>query len=191
MIFTPTPIPTPRPGWSSLSRPRPRVVEPVPGWSSLSRPQTRPRVVEPVETTDAPPGGRACRDHRRAPGWSSLSRPRKTRSDARPRAGPASERDVAVRPADHDARVGDRPGQRGPGDRGLHHLVDDADLDGLVHATGDPLVLRGELRLHLRADLRRDLEQLPAVQDADRGDRAHHRDLGTRPGEHLRGAERA
>src|SRR3954452_3875916 len=71
------------PGWSSPSRPPPRVVEPVetttpggrarrdraPGWSSPARPG--PRVVEPVETTT--PGGRARPDHH--PGWSSPSRP--------------------------------------------------------------------------------------------------------------------
>ena len=62
-----------------------------------------------------------------------------------------------------DAGVGDRPGQGGPGGGRLDDLVDDADLDGLVDTTGDPLVLGGQLGLDLRADLGGDLKQLAAV----------------------------
>ena len=68
-------------------------------------------------------------------------------------------------------RVVDRPGDRAAGAAGLDDLVDDADLDGLVDAAGDPLVLGGQLGLDLRPDLGGDLGELAPVQDPDRGDR--------------------
>ena len=54
---------------------------------------------------------------------------------------------------------------------GLDDLVDDADLDGLVDAAGDLLVLGGQLGLDLRPHVGGDLGQLAAVQDPDRGHR--------------------
>ena len=69
------------------------------------------------------------------------------------------------------------------------HLVHDADLDSLVHAARDPLVLGGQLGLDLRADVRRDVGQPASVQDPDRRDGTHHRDLGARPGEDLGGTQ--
>ena len=51
---------------------------------------------------------------------------------------------------------------------GLDDLVDHADLDRLVDAAGQPLVLGGQLGLDLGPDLRRDLGQLAPVQDPDR-----------------------
>ena len=68
-----------------------------------------------------------------------------------------SERDVAVRAAADAAALhgvvdGPRDGRAGRGR--LDDLVDDADLDGLVDAAGDPLVLGGQLGLDLRRGCR-------------------------------------
>ena len=50
-------------------------------------------------------------------------------------------------------------------------------------------MLGRELRLDLRTEVGSDLGELAAVQDADRGHRAHDGDLGARPGEDLGRAE--
>ena len=69
-----------------------------------------------------------------------------------------SERDVAVRSPSYAValdRLVDRTGDGRAGHGGLDDLVHHADLDGLVDAAGEPLVLRRQLGLDLRPDLRR------------------------------------
>src|SRR5690349_5358820 len=100
-----------------------------------------------------------------------------------------SQRDVAVVTAAL-RRIRDGLDDRFPGLGRLDDLVYHAERVGPVQAAGLPLVLGGEVRLDLVELLRRDVGEGAAVQDADRGHRAHHRDLGARPGEHLRGAQR-
>ncbi len=73
---------------------------------------------------------------------------------------------------------------------GVDLLVDDADLDGVVHTAGDPLVLGGQLVVQRLALVVGRGGQLLLVQNADSSLGAHHGDLGVRPGEHLGGAQR-
>src|SRR3954454_20187703 len=108
--------------------------------------------------------------------------------------GSRSQRDVAVDATAYAVgldRVLERAGERGAGAGRVDDLVDDADLDRLVDTTGDALVLGSQLGLDLGADVGRHLGEPTAVQDPDRRHGAHHGDLGARPGEDLRGAERA
>ena len=49
--------------------------------------------------------------------------------------------------------LGERDGERLTGVGGLDDLVDHAEVERGLDATGDPLVLGGELRLDLRAEV--------------------------------------
>src|SRR5262249_62168065 len=96
----------------------------------------------------------------------------------------ASQRDVAVA-ATALRRVRDGARERLPGPGRLDDLIHYAQRLGPVQAASFPLVLGGEVRLDLVELVWRHVGEGAPVQDADRGHRAHHRDLGARPGEHL------
>ena len=86
--------------------------------------------------------------------------------------------------------LGQGLGQLAAGVRRVDLLVDDTDFDRAVHAAGDPLVLGGQFLVQRLAFGLGCGGQLLLVQDADGGLGAHHGDLGVRPGEHLRRAQR-
>ena len=68
---------------------------------------------------------------------------------------------------------------------GVDLLVDHSDLDGGVHATGDPLVLVGQLLVQCFTLVIGCGGEFALVQDSHGRLGAHHGDLGIRPGEHL------
>ena len=125
----------------------------------------------------------------------SGSTPIATRTGRRPRLVPRStkwrdlQRDVLV-PAAAGGGLGEHLGELAAGVRRVDLLVDHAELDGAVHATGDPLVLERQLLVQRLTLVVRRGGQLLLVQDADRGLGAHHGDLGVRPGEHRGGTQR-
>ena len=131
---------------------------------------SRTATTSTASTTPTPTGsGRCCpapatafdRAHRA--GWSGGCGRRGTGSTRGPPAAtwstpaPSSEgrrsRAGCFRGHPRRAGVGDRPGQRRTGRRRLDHLVHDADLHGPVNATGDALVLLGQLSLDLSPEV--------------------------------------
>src|SRR4029077_450795 len=66
-----------------------------------------------------------------------------------------------------------------------------ADVDRGIYATGELFVLLGQLLVQRLTLVLGRGRKLLLVQDADGGLGAHHGDLGVRPGEHLRRAQRA
>ncbi len=87
-------------------------------------------------------------------------------------------------------RLGQCLGELAAGVRGVDLLVDHADVDGVVHATGHVLVIGGKIIVQRLALVVRRGRQLLLVQNPDGCLGAHHGDLGVRPGEHLGGAQR-
>src|SRR5215470_5027031 len=87
-----------------------------------------------------------------------------------------SQRDVAV-VTTALGRLRDGPDDRFPGLGRLDDLVYHAQRLGPVQAARLPLVLGGEVRLDLVELIRRHVGERAAVQDADRGHRAHDSDL--------------
>src|SRR6201991_1862692 len=90
--------------------------------------------------------------------------------------GARLQRDVLV-PSAPCRCLGQRLGDPATGVGGVDLLVDDTDLDGVVHTAGDPLVLSGQLVVQCVALVVGRGGQLLLVQNADSGLGAHYGDF--------------
>src|SRR5215213_4692177 len=98
---------------------------------------------------------------------------------------------VGVRPALAGVGISNRGSDGRSSGSGRHDLVDDTDLNRLLHSTGDALMFGGELGLQLGPYVVGNLSQLAPVQNPDGGNGSHNRDLSTRPGKDPGGPEGA
>ena len=101
----------------------------------------------------------------------------------------ALQGDVGVGTPLASVGVTDRGCQGRSGSIGGDDLVHNPNLDCLLHASGDALMLGGEFGLELWTYIVGDPCQLAPVENANSGGGPHHGDLGSWPGEDSGGAK--